>query len=241
VRVILGCASRQCSFGLVLSERHDDRGEQGSLTTSFSCALVVAVIVAVTGSGRAASATASQKSEHPRPIVAQVPARSGVHGTRNGPSPAAAEHRSRGYLVRDRDKFAAAKKGGAKRLLHFAAAGGPLIPSSPLGWEGLSDPNTAPSDSIGAIGPDRYVELVNDKFGIYNRIGNTIAAGSLPIASYGIPPMRHSRERQLNSTRSMLGSLRLSLQSTRPEVEQLPSGHSAPLRAGQAAGFAGTS
>ncbi|HEY3209177.1 MAG TPA: hypothetical protein VGL18_05215 [Actinomycetota bacterium] len=62
-------------------------------------------------------------------------------------------------------------------------AGVPLIASgdpdiSPA-WTGLTDPNVTPPDTTGAIGPSRYIELVNDKYGIYDRNGNVVATGGL--------------------------------------------------------------
>lgn len=39
--------------------------------------------------------------------------------------------------------------------------------------------NIAPSDSTGAIGTDRYVELVNQRFGVYDRTGGLASSGAL--------------------------------------------------------------
>jgi hypothetical protein len=36
-----------------------------------------------------------------------------------------------------------------------------------------------PPDTTGAIGPSRYIELVNDRFGIYDRNGNVVSQGGL--------------------------------------------------------------
>jgi hypothetical protein len=46
-------------------------------------------------------------------------------------------------------------------------------------WEGLQESGFTPSDSTGAIGTSRYIELVNDQFGIYDRVGNSINTGGL--------------------------------------------------------------
>ncbi|MBA3282193.1 MAG: hypothetical protein H0U29_08190, partial [Acidimicrobiia bacterium] len=40
-------------------------------------------------------------------------------------------------------------------------------------WQGVNDTGSGPSDSTGAIGTTRYIELVNRKFAIYNRSSNT--------------------------------------------------------------------
>jgi hypothetical protein len=53
-------------------------------------------------------------------------------------------------------------------------------PVSSRTWEGVFDTALGPSDSTGAIGTTRYIELVNSKFAIYNRTSNTpISSGSL--------------------------------------------------------------
>jgi hypothetical protein len=56
------------------------------------------------------------------------------------------------------------------------AAGDPDIDPQ---WEGVNDANVTPPDTTGAIGPTRYIELVNDKYGIYDRSGNPVATGGL--------------------------------------------------------------
>lgn len=51
-------------------------------------------------------------------------------------------------------------------------------------YGGQSDPNITPPDTTGAIGTTRFVQLVNDKFAIYNRTSNTpLQAG--PLATLG--------------------------------------------------------
>ncbi|MFL5910878.1 MAG: beta strand repeat-containing protein [Gaiellaceae bacterium] len=54
----------------------------------------------------------------------------------------------------------------------------PTVPGT-LSWNGLAENDWTPSDSTGAAGPTRYVELVNDQFAIYNRSGGMLSAGSL--------------------------------------------------------------
>jgi hypothetical protein len=80
-----------------------------------------------------------------------------------------------------------AEKSGAKRP--FSAAGlapsggaraGPSAPSLLLNVPGLTDNVGAPPDTTGAIGPSRYIQLVNDKAGIFNRTtGALIGSGTL--------------------------------------------------------------
>jgi hypothetical protein len=56
------------------------------------------------------------------------------------------------------------------------AAGDPDIDPQ---WEGLNDASVVPPDTTGASGPTRYIELVNDRYGIYDRSGNQLATGGL--------------------------------------------------------------
>ena len=62
----------------------------------------------------------------------------------------------------------------------------PLLPSDMSGspvptptWEGVRDPAVAPGDNNGAIGPSRYIEIVNEQIGVYDRAGARLAAASL--------------------------------------------------------------
>ena len=53
-------------------------------------------------------------------------------------------------------------------------------PTAPLGWAGVRDPAAAPSDATGAVGESRFIELVNRKFAIYDKVSPTpIKVGSL--------------------------------------------------------------
>jgi hypothetical protein len=55
-----------------------------------------------------------------------------------------------------------------------------LAPAIVRNWAGQRDTTVAPSDSTGAIGTTRYIELVNAKAAVYNRTSNTpTAAGPL--------------------------------------------------------------
>jgi hypothetical protein len=55
-------------------------------------------------------------------------------------------------------------------------AGTPTIGAS---WQGIADSGLTPPDTNGAIGPNSYLEIVNDKVGIYSRTGTAIATGNL--------------------------------------------------------------
>lgn len=60
--------------------------------------------------------------------------------------------------------------------------GGPVLTSysnvSPS-FNGVYQSGITPPDTTGAIGPDRYIETVNDEYGIYNRSGSLLNSGSL--------------------------------------------------------------
>ena len=56
----------------------------------------------------------------------------------------------------------------------------PLAPTAVRSFNGIRQPNSAPSDSTGAVGPTRYIELVNTNFAIYDKTSNTpMSTGSL--------------------------------------------------------------
>jgi hypothetical protein len=76
----------------------------------------------------------------------------------------------------------AAANASAARLAERASvsAGAALAPTLVRNWAGQQDTNAAPSDSTGAIGTTRYIELVNSQAAIYSRTSNTpTASGSL--------------------------------------------------------------
>src|SRR5205807_1552166 len=52
-------------------------------------------------------------------------------------------------------------------------------PTPILGWDGQFDPNVTPPDPAGAVGTDRYVELVNQRYGIYDKMGTLKSSGDL--------------------------------------------------------------
>jgi hypothetical protein len=91
---------------------------------------------------------------------------------RYGPLPADA----RALAVQKRHANRASSQGtaGAGLLARL------LAPVSLRSWAGAFDPNASPSDSTGAIGTSRYIELVNQQFAIYNRTSDApIGTGPL--------------------------------------------------------------
>jgi hypothetical protein len=92
-----------------------------------------------------------------------------------------------GYLPVDGVRAYRAQKAAAARWVagkahapssstSSATAASPAIGAS---WQGISDSAVTPPDGNGAIGPSRFVEVVNDKIAIYNRSAGTIASGTL--------------------------------------------------------------
>ena len=93
-----------------------------------------------------------------------------------------------GYLPVDgvqayRAQKAAAARWAARKALEpsspsapSATAATPILGAS---WQGISDSTVTPPDGNGAIGPSRFVEVVNDKIAVYNRTGGTVASGTL--------------------------------------------------------------
>jgi hypothetical protein len=97
-------------------------------------------------------------------------------GTMNA---AAARAMREGYLVPRAGEIAREKPAPARP----APRAGVLdvrAPATVRGFNGIRQPNSAPSDSTGAVGTTRYIELVNTNFAIYNKTSNTpLATGTL--------------------------------------------------------------
>lgn len=89
----------------------------------------------------------------------------------------------RGYLVPDEEAYAAGKaRAAAQARARSAPARGRAAADGPealVTWQGVFDPRGTPSDSTGAIGPRRYVEMINVRFGIYERDGTRLSSGDL--------------------------------------------------------------
>ncbi|MEJ7629726.1 MAG: hypothetical protein WKF54_09060 [Nocardioidaceae bacterium] len=54
-----------------------------------------------------------------------------------------------------------------------------LTPTQRANFAGIRDTSGVPSDSTGAIGTTRYIELVNSKYGIYSRTNALVGTGTL--------------------------------------------------------------
>ncbi len=98
--------------------------------------------------------------------------------------------RRQGYLVPDQAAYERAKQRAAATMSSPAAEaqtsalapGAAAHPTKLRSWKGAHDPTITPSDSTGAIGISRYVELVNTRFAIYDRSNNSpLAVGTLAV------------------------------------------------------------
>ena len=132
----------------------------------------------------AAAATGIRHQAGPPRLVTAVRA--------NVPAPAGVRARSVGSLpvrVANPRAYAAQKaaaNAAASHLSMRASASAPtraaLAPTFVRNWAGQRDTTGAPSDSTGAIGTTRYIELVNSKAAIYSRTSNTPTASG-PLLS----------------------------------------------------------
>ena len=97
--------------------------------------------------------------------------------------PAARLALSQGYLVPDQRAYDRAKARAARANPSLALTAPVLskrAPSTVSSWEGLSDTDFAPSDSTGAVGTQRFIQLVNSQFGVYDKGATApMASGSL--------------------------------------------------------------
>lgn len=68
------------------------------------------------------------------------------------------------------------KQSGAATPSTVAGATSPVPGPS---WEGESENDLTPPDPTGAVGPNSYIELINLRFGIYDRSGTLITDGTM--------------------------------------------------------------
>jgi hypothetical protein len=100
-------------------------------------------------------------------------------------SAAARQALRQGYLVPHQRAYERTKARAARRAAgHASALAAPSFlkraPSTSKSWSGAFDSDFAPSDSTGAVGTQRFIQLVNSQFGIYNKDSTTpISTGSL--------------------------------------------------------------
>jgi hypothetical protein len=102
---------------------------------------------------------------------------------------AAAMAKRQGYLeahpAADRRAKAAADAKAATAQGEARLAG-ELAPVQARGFDGLTNPNAAPSDSTGSVGSRRFIELVNSSFALYDKTsGVPITTGTLNTLAGG--------------------------------------------------------
>jgi len=120
--------------------------------------------------GAAPAASASGDTGASARAVAAAPD-PGANGKLGGAARRALE---RGYLVPDQRAYDRAKAKAARAAPAFQLDA-PLFekrrraPSTVGSFAGANDSDFAPSDSTGAVGTQRFIQLVNSKFGIYDK------------------------------------------------------------------------
>jgi hypothetical protein len=138
----------------------------------------LATVGALLAAGPAGARSAARPSTTQRLKVMSM---SSVRATGSGSALARLKQRQ-GYLVPDQAAYERAKAEADARAGAPVSSAGPrpLAPATFRSWEGQRDTSGGPSDSTGAVGTTRYVELVNSKYGIYNRTSNSaLASGTL--------------------------------------------------------------
>ena len=142
--------------------------------TLIGALLAVAVLILA----QPTSAQPGGSQDAPKVVTA------GQGGERGPLSPVQQTAISEGYVPTNPQAYERAKAKAAEKAKQRSAEEPSVpesnAPASSRSWEGVFDTAVGPSDSTGAIGPTRYIELVNRKFAIYNRTSNTpISSGSL--------------------------------------------------------------
>jgi hypothetical protein len=117
-------------------------------------------------------------------VVMLVPALAADHSASATGWGARRQLASWGYLVPHPAAYARAKAtlaarwGGRGAASAFPAR---AAPSATKTWTGLHDPRTTPPDPTGAVGPKRYVQLVNSRFAIFRRDGRRLSSGDIGV------------------------------------------------------------
>jgi hypothetical protein len=139
----------------------------------LAAVLALAVPAALASTTAAGAGVRPQARPWPTPVLRAIhPAPAGVKGRPVGAVP---------LRVPDPRAYAAQKAAAdatAARLVARPSRPGTaaLAPGLVRNWAGQRDTTVAPSDSTGAIGTTRYIELVNSKVAIYSRTSNTPTA-----------------------------------------------------------------
>ncbi|MBV8951182.1 MAG: hypothetical protein JOZ99_09930 [Actinobacteria bacterium] len=153
------------------------------LVVASACLVVLAVSGAAPG---AALFTASSATSVVQPHGTRgVPVAGALARPRATPGPLSAPQLAamHGPLPQDPVAYASAKARADSLAPGRAAPNAPSStsqqPATLRTWQGI-DPTLTPSDSHGAIGSDRYVEIVNAQYAIYDRTDNApLAQGTI--------------------------------------------------------------
>jgi hypothetical protein len=162
-------------------------------------AMLASLVVAIVALGGTALAQQEGTTVFPSPTAQTQGSDQQLRVEKPGsgnPGPLSATQKlaiKQGYLVPDQDAYERAKAGAQRHAggggkTTYAAAQG-AGPETFRSWEGLSDQRGSPSDSTGAIGPTRYIELINVRYAIYDRTSDRpINTGELNELA-GEPPL----------------------------------------------------
>lgn len=125
---------------------------------------------------RAGTSDRGVDGTHPPQLRAAVPRPAGER-------PATAAERALrryGYLVPRPDAYDRAKVAATAQAQSVAAAPAAFrAPAQVTSFEGIRDTGSVPSDSTGAVGTGRYMELVNSRYGLYSRANALLGQGTL--------------------------------------------------------------
>src|SRR5215211_6882724 len=162
-------------------------------------ALLAALVVAILALGGAALAYQEGTTVFPSPTTQTQGSEEQLRVEKPGsgnPGPLSATQKlamKQGYLVPDQQAYERAKAaarrhaGGGGKTTYAAAQG--ADPETFRSWEGIRNrKGGTPSDSTGAIGTTRYIELINVRYAIYGRTSNhPIGTGTINELA-GEPP-----------------------------------------------------
>jgi hypothetical protein len=147
----------------------------------------IQIAVGVVSSLMAVTAAAAPSSGAPQPSASTGLAF--LRASELSPPRGGASRAPHGYVPLHADALAQAKAAANSRAgLHAGTAtpsvgaGGPTVTSYPNvspSFDADYETGLTPPDTTGAIGPDRYIEVVNTQFAIYDRTGSLMGGGTL--------------------------------------------------------------
>jgi hypothetical protein len=138
-----------------------------------------ALVAAVAFAAAALAVDPAFAARTPHPVRVTPPS---LRPPEVGRTPAVEQLLEHGYLVPNRAAYEREKAESRSRAesIEPESGGRPRAASTFRSWEGVNDGTITPPDTNGAIGPDRYVQLVNLRYAIYSRFSDApLASGSL--------------------------------------------------------------